>query len=182
MEEKICVFDLDGTLWKENSHVDIIHKYMNKGKIGKIIERMYAFFLPKLYMNYLSKMYNKIPVDYIYKYTPQFRKSAIEILNKKCSEGYKVICISNAPEEIVKEAGRRLNIESYKAPVGKKELILKEKHPVWKRLVVITDNVSDESIIKLADEVYIFSNKVRKKIFEKMELEGSVCYLDADEE
>ena len=28
--EKIAVFDLDGTLWNVNSHLEIIHPYMQK--------------------------------------------------------------------------------------------------------------------------------------------------------
>lgn len=182
MEEKICVFDLDGTLWKENSHIDIIHKYMKKSKLEKIIEKLYAFFGAKSYMNYLSRMYKKIPIDYIYNYAPPFRKTAIDILNKKCSEGYKIICISNAPEEIVREAGKRLGVEAYKAPIGKKELILKEKFPVRKNLTVVTDNISDKSILKMADEGYIFTNKIRKKTFEKMGLDGNIYYLDSNRE
>ena len=182
MEDKICVFDLDGTLWKENSHVDIVQKYNNTCEVGKKIEKVFALFFPNLYLKYLLERYNKVPFDFIQDYEPPFRKSAIEIFEDKAADGYQIICISNAPLEIIKKAGERLGIKAYKAPIGKKDIILKEKYITWNKLVVVTDNVSDESILKLSDEAYIYTTKNRKRYFTRMKLTSYIRYIDYNKE
>lgn len=162
--EKLAVFDLDGTLWKVNSHVDIINKYFKLIKFDGFIARIYRNIFPNHYMKILNYMYSKIPRYYVSNYKPKFRTSALNIMHEIEKEGYKVIIISNAPVEIVCSASERLKVEARKASINEKNIELLQNY-TYSFLFVCTDNISDTNILDLADRYKIYVTKKTKKYF-----------------
>jgi phosphoserine phosphatase len=165
--DKLAVFDLDGTLWKENSHIVILNQYYKTVFFNSYISKAIALIFPKLYMNMLFNLYNRIPEEYIGNFSLPFRNSAIELLEQKKQEGYQILIISNAPKSIVSGAAKRLNLQFYRAEIGKKDTVLKEIYK-WNKLFVCTDNSTDINIIHLADTCILYTNKNNYKLFQTL--------------
>lgn len=162
--EKLAVFDLDGTIWKINSHFDIIRKYYGYGNIWHWIVRLYGRISMGRQMEYLFKIYNFIPSNYIDNYCPDFRESAISLIKGCANEGYQIIIVSNAPEKIVRNAANRLSIPYFRSEVGKKYEDVYARYSFGK-LLVCTDNKMDIDLLQHADVKYIYITKSTKRFF-----------------
>lgn len=163
---KIAVFDLDGTLYIGNSHLEILNTFFNT--------RMYTSFLFKILcrvfssacLNRLYFQYRKIPKDYSTRFVLRFRESAICKLREMVELGYEVIIISNAPEELILSAASILGVKWLKADIGKKGEKLIENFS-YDLLFVCTDNLSDIDLLQLADTSLVYSSARKKKYFNK---------------
>lgn len=164
----LCIFDLDGTLWKENSHTDILNKHFHTNFFESFFSKILRKLFPRIFQKIIDYIYEKnITEEDIKNYNPEFRKSAIEFLQHEQDLGHKVVIASNAPDAIVKSAGERLGIESYRFPIGQKHEIIRQFCDRYKYFKVVTDNVSDISLLRQADEYMIYVNHRTGKIFEK---------------
>lgn len=158
--EKVAVFDLDGTLWKVNSHLEILNQYYNTHFYTSLYAKILFHFTPKRFDSLIWSGYSKIPIEYILRFEPSFRKSAIELLSLYKKQGYKPLIISNAPYGIVKKASERLNIDYLCTRAGEKAQILNQTYS-YKTLLVCTDNKSDCDLLDCADIriVYLHGKK-----------------------
>lgn len=174
----ICVFDLDGTLWEENSHVEIVGKY-RYGKFYSVMrpfEKIIAHFRPKEYQKYLNASFEKIPVEFVKTYPYQYRNDALKELEKRRKEGNSLLILSNAPPIVAQIAAKKVQVEYLSAEIGEKDKALIKRFPRWDKLVVVTDNLSDANLLLLADEAIIYTPRKRKKKFETLGLKKTVCY------
>lgn len=158
---KLAIFDLDGTLYLKNSHLEILNNfYKTEFYTSKIFKIFYRIFPHKI-QNYLIDKYNKIPKDKKENYILPFRRSAIELLSRKKEDGFKIIIISNAPYELVKSAANYLKVDFKHSEIGKKHKLI--SRDTISDLFVCTDNITDIELIKLADEGYIYVRNNEKK-------------------
>lgn len=168
--ERVCVFDLDGTLWKVNSHIDIVENFFGKKIYSSIIGKLLYRVMPRQYMKMLNHDYARIPQEFIDRYNPIFRQDAIDLLEMEKSRNSYVMVISNAPVEILATVQRRLGIDVLQAEVGKKDQVLKSVVSTWSNLLVVTDNLTDASLLELATEAVIYTPHKRKKKFLELSL------------
>lgn len=179
---KLCVFDLDGTLWKINSHVAIVQKYKYRSfyRLVQPVEKIAAHVFPCQYQNYLNTSFDKIPRTFIDNYHFYYRIDARQELEKRKSSGEKIIVISNAPPLILDVVARDLKVECLSAKIGEKDKALIKKNSKWDRLTVVTDNLSDASLLLLADEAIVYTPARRKASFDKLGLVIPVDYRPSD--
>ena len=166
--EKIAVFDLDGTLYEENSHIEILSKFYKTNIYKSLILKIFYKIFPKYTLKILKKQYDLIPSNFKKNFILPFRESALKLLEKKRREGYKIIIISNAPFHLVENAAKKLDVDFEIANIGEKDKVLKKYF--YKKLMVCSDNTTDINILKLADEKYIYiKNKRAEKKFKDIE-------------
>lgn len=165
--KKIIVFDLDGTFWSVNSHMDIIQQYYGSNLFKQLIHKVIGKCLPKTHLKYITALFDKIPDSYVSNYCPNFRQDALKILNKARIEGYDVLIISLAPQRILNNVSKRLDFPVLKSSLGKKSEILKQHYTSWEILVVVTDNISDCDLVNMADKAIIYASPKRIKRFQK---------------
>lgn len=163
---KLAVFDLDGTLWEPNSHIDIVNKYYKTTIFSSPLYKAYSKIFPKGYLKLLNKKYKKIPKDYIVSYKPVFRESALTLLEQKKNDGYLMLIASNAPVEIVETAANRLSLDFIRADASQKYDAICRKYQ-FDYLLVCTDNKSDWDLLEKADKSVIYTHKRNKKFFVK---------------
>lgn len=160
---KLAVFDLDETLYKCNSHVEIVRVYHGIN-FNNIFFKFVSKLFPKLHITWLNSYYNSIPNGYIFDYKFPLNSKAVQILDKKLNEGYQVIIISNAPSKLVEAAGKRFKVDFFDTLPYMKHKPLTDIH--YDYLFVCTDNVSDFNILEMANEKVIFCKYNHKKRFE----------------
>lgn len=164
--EKIAVFDLDGTLWNVNSHLEILNQYYHTHFYTSLYAKMMFHIVPKQLNRLIWCNYSKIPKEYVFQYRPCFRKSAIELLNLYKKQGYMPLIISNAPYEIVKGASERLNADFLCTRPGEKLQVLNQIY-TYKILFVCTDNMSDCDLLDCADIQVVYPHGKRNYRFFK---------------
>ena len=164
--KKIAVFDLDGTLWKENSHIHIIEQFYRTRWFSSFFMKVFAHFFPKEYLKLLNHYYKKIPLEYIKGYHLPFRKSAVSLFEQYKEKGFFMLIVSNAPEQIVKQAGERLGIGYLRTDAGEKYSVFSSMYK-YEYLMVCTDNRTDLDLLEKADEKYIYASEKNRKFFEK---------------
>jgi hypothetical protein len=162
--ENLAVFDLDGTLYECNSHIELLNAKYRVKFFDSIIMKIIGKLFNDIYLKILMYAYNRVPVEYIREFNIEFRASALELLKKAKNDGFHIVIISNAPKELIEAAAQRLNLEWYRAEIGCKNDIVQNKFE-YKYLFVCTDNVSDINLLDLADEKYIFVTNKSKSIF-----------------
>ena len=100
---------------------------------------------------------------------PLQRESAAALLHSLQQAGWETILASAAPDFLTEPAARLLRFDQWHSPhyqngmlendiFGRKEQILSEVPP-WERLLVCTDNCSDEALLRRADERVIYTSK-----------------------
>lgn len=174
--KKVAIFDLDGTLWKQNSHMAITAKYYKFSCIKKIYNKFFAYLSPNEHLMYINRLYKNIPHDFINSYNPTFRSSILELLKIKQDCGYKVLIISNAPKEIVALAAKRLEVDYLRADIGNKASALTH-YCNCDTVFVCTDNRTDVDLLDIADEIVICASG-RKKNFFKQRYKDAVFMED----
>jgi len=162
---KIAVFDLDGTLWKVNSHYELLNLFYKTNFFTSFIYRCLAKITPLLFEKIRNFYFEKIPDTFIAQINFNFCDNVVELLNIKKSQGYEIIIVSNAPRElIVSNAAKRLNCYYLCAVIGEKLKALKRNYE-WKTLFVCTDNTTDSDLLGVADDYYLIipNHRVGKK-------------------
>ncbi len=172
---KLAVFDLDGTVWKENSHVDIVNKYYKYGTIIIMLEKVLNRIMPGEYMQWLNNKFNKIPNHYIAQYNPTVNTNVLQLEEKYKENLWNICFISNAPLRIVQMAEERFGIKGYHADVGEKANVVENMS--YDELHIVTDNISDLDIIEKAQKAIIIITKNNKKFFTRYIKEKKVHNL-----
>jgi phosphoserine phosphatase len=167
--DNLAVFDLDGTLWRENSHTDILNKYYHFKISDNLIMKVFRNIFPNTYMSLLNRLFNRIPDGFVNDYRPKFKKAVQKIMKEYQSKSYKIVIISNAPKRIINRAAERLSVNGIQAPISEKNKIVSAME--YKRLAVISDNITDYNLMLLADEVHVVVNQHNSKFFEQNRLE-----------
>lgn len=160
--ENLAVFDLDGTLWKENSHYEILNSYFKTNFYKSFLFRLYRHFFKESAYELICKKYEKIPKDYASSFLIDFNDEILMFLRQKQREGYCCIIVSNAPLEILSSAANALNVPYLKAPIGKKKEVLDQNY-AYKNLFVCTDNVEDIDLVEASNSrkiIYTNANKI----------------------
>ncbi len=164
--EKIAVFDLDGTLWIENSHIDILNRFYHTKRYNSLINRMLNRFFPRLYMRHLYSRYEKIPSEFIEQYKPSFLNKSMELVAACVRESYFVIIISNAPKEIVMNAANQLSLPYLHTEQANKYKKLLQNYE-YRKLLVCTDNLSDTDLLTHADTRIIYTQSSTERYFKR---------------
>lgn len=162
-KNKIAVFDIDGTLCSNNTHIDIVTKYHSR-LYKSISFRLLSKVFPRKTLNILNRKFNSIPVSYLKEYEFNYNLTILDLLEDYRRKGWFVIIISNAPLGIVEELANRIHVEYIQAPPYKKATYLRKFYS-WNRLFVCTDNASDFDLVELSDARRLIINKHNKKIF-----------------
>lgn len=164
--EKVAVFDLDGTLWLENSHIDILNRYYHTKRFSSLMSRFINRLFPALFLRYLYRMYEDIPRKFIEQYEPRFLDRTVNLASDCDRNGYFVMIISNAPEEIVRNAAKRLSLPYLRTDRADKYKELVKRFEFGK-LFVCTDNLSDADLLVHADTKIIYTQRSTEKYFKK---------------
>lgn len=164
--EKIAVFDLDGTLWKVNSHIEICNSYYRTSFFSSLLYRGIAHFFRRQMMHFLWYCYKKIPKDFSLHFDIPFDENAMQLLKEKQDEGYFCLIVSNAPYEIVFHAAERLNLPFLQAPQYQKKKTVDENY-AYSTLFVCTDNIEDLDLVKSADFRKIIFTKYNREKFNR---------------
>lgn len=170
---KLAVFDLDGTLYENNSHMEVLNLFY-KDRYRSLGYRLFAFFLPKYFQRHIDVAFERISTSFIEKVQHEVRKSAVELLKKRVDEGYYPLIISNAPVVLVKIAAGKFGIDYRRADIGNKSMFLNEFD--YEELFVCTDNSTDLDILALADYSVVYTDRKRKKIFSDL---NNVTFLES---
>lgn len=164
--EKIAVFDLDGTLWAENSHIDILNKYYQTQRFTSLAFKIINRFFPTLAIEYLFNEFSKIPETFIENYSPTFIKHTLHLIDEIKQQGYHILIVSNAPEQIVKNAALRLDLPYICSDIGRKYFALKSKFE-FDTLFVCTDNKSDVDLLFNAQKKVIYTQRSTSGFFRR---------------
>lgn len=162
--KKIAVFDLDGTLWKYNSHIEILNAFYNTRFFSSVCYRALNKFFKKRTYAYICAAYKKIPRDYALNFNLPFDEEKISLLKKKQRQGFFALIVSNAPYELCAGAAKRLGVAFLTAPVGHKLEALNASYS-YDELFVCTDNIDDVDIIEAASEKSIVLTKYNRAFF-----------------
>ncbi|WP_373076707.1 HAD family hydrolase [Fusobacterium mortiferum] len=172
---KVAIFDLDGTLYLKNSHIEILTEYYNTKFYKSIFFKIFYYIFPNKAQNLLNNRYNKIPDIYKKNFILPFRKSALCLFGELKNKGYEIIIISNAPIELIANAAKRLKVDFKRAEIGKKHLELGRNVD---ELIVCTDNLTDLELLKKAKYRYIYVNKKTSKFFKKNLVQENIFYME----
>lgn len=172
---KVAIFDLDGTLYLKNSHIEILTEYYNTKFYKSVFFKIFYYIFSKKAQNLLNDRYNKIPNTYKKNFILPFRESALYLFEELKNKGYKIIIISNAPIELIACAANILRVDFKRAEIGKKHLVLEKKID---ELVVCTDNITDLELLKKAKYSYIYVNQKTRKFFKKNLAQENIFYME----
>ena len=164
--ENVSVFDLDGTLWKKNSHLEVLNCYFCTHFYTSLIARFLSRFFPVLWQNKIDKKLKEIPENFISMFDIKkldINRDILNLLEEKRKKS-KIVLMSNAPKEIVKNAGKYFNAETLCSGIGEKASVLKKNY-VFDNLFVCTDNKSDSDLLEIADESLFINKKKMKSVF-----------------
>ena len=150
----LAVFDLDGTLYEGNSHIEILCAYYHTNFYKSLPFRGFAFFLSSLSQKIMDWKYAQIPMEVKSSFAMPYRGEVLKILRDKQKDGHKTIILSSAPEELICHASKDLSIEGRKACAGKKHELIQEEY-AFDRLFVCTDNKTDIDLLSMATEAVI---------------------------
>lgn len=175
--KKIAVFDLDGTLYRDNSHIEILCDYYNTNFFKSIIFKMIGKVYSRGQLHLMYYLYNKIPRRYRDNFIPEFSPIIVKKLNEKIKNGFFPLIMSSAPKELLNTASRCLNIGGIKCARADKHNVLTEKYR-YDYLFVCTDNKSDIQLLELADEAVITAVPKHREYFRKKLKEGKYIFID----
>jgi len=175
--KKIAIFDLDGTLYKDNSHIDILNCYYKTNFFNSFLFKILGKLFPKVQLLIMNRLYEKIPMNVKKSHVCAFSTKVVGILKKKVKEGFYPIILSSAPLELIETAASKLKVDFYKCTSGEKHIVLGEKY-IYDYLFVCTDNKTDINLLKIADEAVITAKKENHGYFKKKLLGGKYIFID----
>lgn len=163
----VAVFDLDGTLWKVNSHYEILNLYYNTTFWTSFIYKA-LYKISQTFGDFIrDKYFHKIPESFIDNVKFDFDDKIVSLLENKRNQGYEILIISNAPNEIiVKNAALRLNCKYICAGVGEKYKALVQSYS-YNELFVCTDNPTDIDLLEKSTSCHIITTKRTRAFFAK---------------
>lgn len=162
--EKLAVFDLDDTLYVDNSHFAILNTYYHTHFFTSIPMRALGKFFPVLRLRFINLFYKRIPHNYRQHFLLPYRQDVLALLNKRKRAGDRVVIVSNAPIDLLQAAARDLNVEYISARVSRKAVSVQENF-MYKHLFVCTDNKTDIDLLNIADEAIITCRRKDKTFF-----------------
>lgn len=156
----LVIFDLDGTLIRENSHLKVLNDYLPTGY--RILYKVWAKIFPSSFQNLIDKKILEIPIDFISKEVFSYRRCFLDCIRDMKREGKRVIVVSNSPSVILCEISKQIGINCYHAPIKHKaEFVINNFK--YNFLEIFTDSESDIDLIKLADKANIIGIKPKFK-------------------
>lgn len=164
--KNLAVFDLDGTLWKGNSHYEILNAYFKTNFYKSFLFRVFSHFFKNFAYRFICKKYDELPKTFASSFLLAFAPEIVSLLRQKQKDGFLCVIVSNAPLEIIVGASKRLDVPYLKAPIGHKKEIL-DKNYSYETLFVCTDNIEDIDLIEASNERKIIFTKNNSDFFEK---------------
>lgn len=165
-KEKIAVFDLDDTLYKANSHIEILCEYYKTNFFKSLLFKLIGKIFSQVERKLLYYFYNKIPQEVKENYLLDFNLEVVKLLKDKQEENYYILIISNAPIELLTAAAHHLKVEYLEAlPYRKAEAL--NRNYTYNYLFVCTDNKSDIDLLEIADKAVITCSKKSRNYFKK---------------
>jgi hypothetical protein len=149
----IAVFDLDGTLWQENSHFMALNSFYKTNFYTSLFFKLLYTLFPDIMQRYADNKIAKVPYEFISGLTFTFKQEIIDLLQEKILQCDKVLIITNAPKGIAEYASNLFNVTTLTAPIGKKLEVL-NRYCSYKNLFVCTDNRNDSDLLGIASEYY----------------------------
>jgi hypothetical protein len=146
----VAVFDLDGTLWVENSHLYVLNRYYKTRFFDSIWFKVLYKIVPRKMQKYINRKINQVPTEFIYRLDYTCKQENVKLLRQKENECDKVLIITNAPQQIADFAAKMFNVTVLHAPIGRKLEVL-DAYCRYNSLFVCTDNRSDYDLIKVSD-------------------------------
>lgn len=178
-KNKMAVFDLDDTLYTDNSHIKILCDYYKTQIFKSFIFKIFGKVLPKAERKVLYHFYNKIPQKVKSNYILEFSQKVVALLKKKQNEGYFILIVSNAPKELLIAAANYLKADYLDAlPYKKAETV--QTNYTFNYLFVCTDNKSDIDLLSIADEAVITCKKKNINYFIKRLKKQNYTFLVND--
>lgn len=165
-KNKIAVFDLDDTLYTDNSHIEILCDYYKTKIFKSFAFKIFGKIFPTTERKVLYHFYNKIPQKIKSNYILEFSQKVVDLLKKKQNEGYFILIVSNAPKELLIAAANYLKVDYLDAMPNQKAETLKANY-AYNYLFVCTDNKSDIDLLSIADEAVITCKTKNKNYFIK---------------
>jgi len=159
----VWIFDLDGTLWEENSHVCIVEQHLRWKKYTNFLSRIWCRLDFDSFMTSLNRDYTNITEEDIKKFNPHIVSKTNELLKAALERKDEIFIISSAPVEIIEKAKNIFGVPSYHAEIGKKKELCDTLNIKNKSLIVVTDNVSDLDLIRISDKTYFRLKKAKNK-------------------
>lgn len=164
--DKLAVFDLDDTLYVGNSHFALLNKYFRTSFFSSILMRALGKYLPSLRMKICNYSYQRIPKNIRQNFTLPCRPEVVSILKKKQSQGFKVIIVSNAPDDLLIAAESKFHVPVLRADFGCKSKVVRCDYD-YGELFVCTDNKTDLDLLYLANEAVLTCRAKDQSFFEK---------------
>lgn len=146
----IAVFDLDGTLWAENSHLYVLNQYYKTTFFTSICFKFLYKIFPGKMQTYIDRKIEPVSKDFIGGLNYTYNDEVLKLLRKKENECDKVLIITNAPLQIVDYAEKVFNVTALHASIGKKLTVLRE-YCEYTVLFVCTDNRSDRDLLRASN-------------------------------
>lgn len=162
--DQLAVFDLDDTLYIGNSHFALLNEYFHTKCFTSIPIRLLGKFCPSLRMAICNWSYQRIPQSVRKGFTLPSRQEVMELLHQKKKQGYKVVIVSNAPEDLLFAATQKFRLPALSAPFSGKAKVLQD-HFEYRKLFVCTDNKTDLDLLYLADEAVLTCGVKAHKFF-----------------
>lgn len=163
---KIAIFDLDGTLYKGNSHIEILNKYYSTELFSSVLFKCLGRLFPDIQLRIMNVLYDNLPIRFKESFVIDFSDKVINILEEKRRNGFFILILSTAPERLIVNAALVLNVKYHKCLAGKKQNILRNNYS-FQYLFVCTDNKSDIDLLNLADECVITASAKHRSFFKK---------------
>ena len=179
--EKLAIFDLDDTIYDGNSHFALLNHYYNTCIFTSIFMKVIGKICPYFHMKICYWAYNRIPQNIRRNFVLPYRQRIIKLMNEKRHEGYHLVIVSNAPEELLQAASRRLNVLAVGAEFGKKSKVVKERY-CYQKVFVCTDNKTDIDLLQLSDEAVITCKRKNREYFLKRLKGKNYQFIDEGDE
>lgn len=163
--KKIAVFDLDGTIYIGNSHIEFLCYVYKTTLFKNFLYKLIAHIFPKMHSNIIWWLYNRNKGK-VCDFSLPYNSKVLHLLKEKKEEGYFPLIISNAPIELVENAAKDLKLNFLRAEIGKKSKELNKKYQ-YEQLFVCTDNKTDVDLLRIADKSVVIRNKRDRDFWKK---------------
>jgi hypothetical protein len=163
--DKIAVFDLDGTLYRDNSHLVLLNRYYKTTIFTSFLMKLIGKISSLYQLQILYFFYDRIPLEYINQMIFDVRGKVYDVFIEKKNEGFLPVIISNAPYALVNFAAKKFMVEYWFSVQDEKKSIILNKNFLYNELFVCTDNITDLDVIKLANSHLICCKRKDQALF-----------------